>query len=149
MVMPAGLITLSVWLRWLPSSGRPCWPAMLPSRLPVALAASVLAALPADGVAVFPAGDVYTALWQELQPLDLDATQSVQVLSSQADEGYFGGGQQNGRYQFKGRELDVSYSGGWEEGDRPSPAPMLLSSRGWGMLRNTWSDGNSGVGQQL
>ncbi len=83
-----------------------------------------------------------TALWQELQPLDLDATQSVQVLSSQADEGYFGGGQQNGRYQFKGRELEVSYSGGWEEGDRPSPAPMLLSSRGWGMLRNTWSDGS-------
>ncbi|WP_251278315.1 DUF4968 domain-containing protein, partial [Enterobacter hormaechei] len=38
-----------------------------------------------------------TALWQELQPLDLDATQSVQVLSSQADEGYYGGGQQNGR----------------------------------------------------
>ncbi|MGE8268532.1 MAG: TIM-barrel domain-containing protein [Stenotrophomonas geniculata] len=83
-----------------------------------------------------------TALWQELQPLDLDAAQSVQVLSSQADEGYFGGGQQNGRYQFKGRELEVSYSGGWEEGDRPSPAPMLLSSRGWGMLRNTWSDGS-------
>jgi len=82
------------------------------------------------------------ALWQELQPLDLDAAQSVQVLSSQADEAFYGGGQQNGRYQFKGRELEVSYSGGWEEGDRPSPAPMLLSSRGWGMLRNTWSDGS-------
>ena len=82
------------------------------------------------------------ALWQELQPLDLDAGQSVQVLSSQADEAFYGGGQQNGRYQFKGRELEVSYSGGWEEGDRPSPAPMLLSSRGWGMLRNTWSDGS-------
>jgi alpha-glucosidase len=82
-----------------------------------------------------------TALWQELQPLDLDAAQSVQVLSAQADEVYYGGGQQNGRYQFKGRELEISYSGGWEEGDRPSPAPMLLSSRGWGMLRNTWSDG--------
>jgi UDP-N-acetylmuramyl pentapeptide synthase len=27
---------------------------------------SVLAALPADGVAVFPAGDAYTALWQGL-----------------------------------------------------------------------------------
>ncbi|ALN93498.1 glycosyl hydrolases 31 family protein [Lysobacter gummosus] len=87
-------------------------------------------------------GERRTPLWQELQPLDLDAAQSVQVLSSQADEAFYGGGQQNGRYQFKGRELEVSYSGGWEEGDRPSPAPMLLSSRGWGMLRNTWSDGN-------
>ncbi|RDZ27277.1 TIM-barrel domain-containing protein [Lysobacter silvisoli] len=81
-------------------------------------------------------------LWRELQPLDLSPQQSVQVLSSAADEHYYGGGQQNGRYEFKGRELEISYSGGWEEGDRPSPAPMLLSSRGWGMLRNTWSDGN-------
>lgn len=82
------------------------------------------------------------ALWRELQPLDLAAEQSVQVLSSDAGEHYYGGGQQNGRYEFKGRELEISYSGGWEDGDRPSPAPMLLSSRGWGMLRNTWSDGS-------
>lgn len=81
-------------------------------------------------------------LWRELQPLDLAKEQSVQVLSSEAGEHFYGGGQQNGRFEFKGRELEISYSGGWEEGDRPSPAPMLLSSRGWGMLRNTWSDGS-------
>ena len=81
-------------------------------------------------------------LWRELQSLDLAQQQSVQTLSSEAGEYFYGGGQQNGRYEFKGRELDISYSGGWEEGDRPSPAPMLLSSRGWGMLRNTWSDGS-------
>ncbi|WP_226469477.1 TIM-barrel domain-containing protein [Luteimonas panaciterrae] len=82
------------------------------------------------------------ALWRELQPLDLSQEQTVQVLSSESDEHFYGGGQQNGRFEFKGRELEISYSGGWEEGDRPSPAPMLLSSRGWGMLRDTWSDGN-------
>lgn len=80
-------------------------------------------------------------LWRELQPLDLAKEQSVQTLSSAPDEYFYGGGQQNGRFQFKGRELEISYSGGWEEGDRPSPAPMLLSSRGWGMLRSTWADG--------
>ena len=80
-------------------------------------------------------------LWRELQPLDLDPAHGVQVLSSEAGEHFYGGGQQNGRFAFKGRELEISYSGGWEDGDRPSPAPMLLSSRGWGMLRNTWSDG--------
>lgn len=82
------------------------------------------------------------ALWRELQPLDLSQEQTVQVLSSESGEHFYGGGQQNGRFEFKGRELEISYSGGWEEGDRPSPAPMLLSSRGWGMLRDTWSDGN-------
>jgi len=81
-------------------------------------------------------------LWHELQPLDLAKEQSVQVLSSDVGEQFYGGGQQNGRFAFKGRELPISYSGGWEDGDRPSPAPMLLSSHGWGMLRNTWSDGN-------
>ncbi|GAB3458420.1 hypothetical protein GCM10027321_14040 [Massilia terrae] len=81
-------------------------------------------------------------LWHELQSLDLGDKQSVQVLSSDKGERFYGGGQQNGRFEFKGRELPVSYSGGWEEGDRPSPAPFLMSSRGWGMLRNTWADGN-------
>lgn len=90
---------------------------------------------------LYRAGDE-TPLWRELQPLDIAAKQAVQVLSSDAGERFFGGGQQNGRFEFKGRELPVSYSGGWEEGDRPNPAPFLLSSKGWGMLRNTWSDGS-------
>ncbi len=90
---------------------------------------------------LYRAGDA-KPLWHELQPLDLADKQSVQVLSSDKGERFYGGGQQNGRFEFKGRELPVSYSGGWEEGDRPSPAPFLMSSRGWGMLRNTWADGN-------
>jgi len=81
-------------------------------------------------------------LWRELEPLDLSDKLAVQTLSSDKAERFYGGGQQNGRFEFKGRQLEVSYSGGWEEGDRPSPAPFLMSSRGWGMLRNTWSDGS-------
>ncbi|WP_373991596.1 TIM-barrel domain-containing protein [Duganella sp. BuS-21] len=90
---------------------------------------------------LFRAGDAQP-LWREVQPLELGDKQSVQTLSSDKGERFFGGGQQNGRYEFKGKQLQVSYSGGWEEGDRPSPAPFLMSSRGWGMLRNTWSDGS-------
>ncbi|KQW96604.1 glycosyl hydrolase [Massilia sp. Root418] len=90
---------------------------------------------------LFRAGDS-APLWSELQPLELGAKQTVQTLSTDKSERFFGGGQQNGRYEFKGKQLQVSYSGGWEEGDRPSPAPFLMSSRGWGVLRNTWSDGS-------
>ncbi len=92
------------------------------------------------------------ALWREVQPLELAASKneshSVQTLSSSRAERFFGGGQQNGRFEFKGRQLHVSYSGGWEEGDRPSPAPFLMSSKGWGVLRNTWSDGVYDLRQQ-
>jgi len=92
-------------------------------------------------LALYRAGEA-EPLWQELQPLDLGKNLSVQTLSSRRDEQFFGGGQQNGRFAFKGRQLDISYSGGWEDGDRPSPAPWLLSSRGWGTLRHTWAPGS-------
>jgi len=82
-----------------------------------------------------------SSLWRELKPLRLTTNGTTQTLSSTSDEHIFGGGQQNGRFEFKGRLMEISYSGGWEEGDRPNPAPMYLSDRGYGVLRNTWSDG--------
>ncbi|MFZ6781349.1 NPCBM/NEW2 domain-containing protein [Undibacterium sp. Ji83W] len=86
--------------------------------------------------------DNKTLLWEEKQPLELGDKASFQTLSSTPDEAFFGGGQQNGSYAFKGKQLEVSYSGGWEEGDRPSPAPFYMSSKGYGVLRNTWSNGS-------
>ena len=80
-------------------------------------------------------------LWRELKPLELSEHGTIQTLSSHKDERFFGGGQQNGTFQFKGRLMEISYSGGWEEGDRPSPAPFYMSDRGYGILRNTWKDG--------
>jgi len=100
---------------------------------------------------LYRAGDT-EPLWREVQPLELATAKSetltVQTLSSSRAERFYGGGQQNGRFEFKGRQLHVSYSGGWEEGDRPSPAPFLMSSKGWGMLRNTWTDGVYDLRQQ-
>jgi len=86
--------------------------------------------------------DNRTPLWQEAQPLDQADKLSVQTLASDKAERFYGGGQQNGSFEFKGRQLEISYSGGWEEGDRPSPAPFLMSSRGWGVLRHSWADGS-------
>lgn len=86
--------------------------------------------------------DNKTLLWEEKQPLELGDKTSFQTLSSTPDEAFFGGGQQNGSYAFKGKQLEVSYSGGWEEGDRPSPAPFYMSSKGYGVLRNTWANGS-------
>lgn len=86
--------------------------------------------------------DNQTLLTQELQSLQLSARHSSQLLSTSADERFYGGGQQNGAFEFKGKNLEISYSGGWEEGDRPSPAPFFMSNKGYGMLRNTWSNGS-------
>ncbi|MCL2919385.1 NPCBM/NEW2 domain-containing protein [Shewanella litorisediminis] len=86
--------------------------------------------------------DNQTLITEELQSLELGDTSTVQTLSTDADERFFGGGQQNGAFEFKGKSLEISYSGGWEEGDRPSPAPFYLSSKGYGVLRNTWANGS-------
>ncbi len=86
--------------------------------------------------------DNRTRLWEETQSLDIGEQTSFQTLSASADEHFMGGGQQNGHYSFKGKTLEISYSGGWEENDRPSPAPFYMSSKGYGVLRNTWSNGS-------
>lgn len=85
--------------------------------------------------------DRTTLIWRELRPLHLSETGSYQTLSSIPEERFFGGGQQNGSFEFKGRIMEVSYGDGWEEGDRPNPAPFYMSSLGYGVLRNTWADG--------
>ncbi len=82
-----------------------------------------------------------TTVWRELRPLRLADGATTQTLSSDPAERIHGGGQQNGAFQFNDRLMEISYSGGWEEGDRPSPAPFYMSDRGYGMLRNTWADG--------
>lgn len=80
-------------------------------------------------------------LWRELRPLRMVDSTTTQTLTGDPAEHIYGGGQQNGRFQFNGRLMEISYSGGWEEGDRPSPAPFYMSDRGYGVLRNTWADG--------
>ena len=91
-------------------------------------------------LALYQAGN-QQRIWEELQPLDLGEKQSYQTLSSKAGEAFWGGGQQNGQFAFQGKQLDISYSGGWEEGDRPNPAPVFISSQGYAVLRNTFAPG--------
>ena len=80
-------------------------------------------------------------IWRELRPIDLRADGTTQTLTLAANEQFFGGGQQNGSYAFRGKLMEVSYSGGWEEGDRPNPAPFYMSTAGYGVLRNSWTNG--------
>lgn len=82
------------------------------------------------------------AIWRQLTPLDLTDAANVETLSSTPQEQFFGGGMQNGHITFKGKEMTVGYTGGWEEGDTPNPAPFYLSSAGYAVLRNSWKDGS-------
>lgn len=85
--------------------------------------------------------DNKTLIWKELKPIEIDEKGSYQTLASDETLRFFGGGQQNGQFEFHNSELNISYSGGWEEGDRPSPAPFYMTQTGYGVLRNTWKNG--------
>ncbi|ENM5770187.1 DUF5110 domain-containing protein [Vibrio mimicus] len=100
--------------------------------------------------------DNSTLLWKELKPIYLgDALDSydrdelkfkngnvktVQTFSSEENEHYYGGGQQNGEYEFNNKTMEISYNG-WEEFGRPNPAPFYMSDKGYGVLRHTWRNG--------
>ena len=83
-----------------------------------------------------------TLLWSETAPLTFgDDTNTVQTLSTDIDENFFGGGQQNGYFTHKGTKIDIRADGNWNEGGHPNPAPFYMSQKGYAVLRNTFSTG--------
>eukprot|EP00931_Biecheleriopsis_adriatica_P055344 TRINITY_DN32696_c0_g1_i1.p1 TRINITY_DN32696_c0_g1~~TRINITY_DN32696_c0_g1_i1.p1 ORF type:complete len:886 (+),score=161.90 TRINITY_DN32696_c0_g1_i1:51-2708(+) len=82
-----------------------------------------------------------TVLFSEMQGLTLNSTATFQTLKSQDDEFYFGGGMQNGRFSHKGHRIRVSVDYNWEDGGNPNAAPFYVSTAGYAVFRNTWSQG--------
>lgn len=81
------------------------------------------------------------ALWNETKPVDLTAGSTVQSLTTGLDECIVGGGQQNGYFSHKGTRILIEADGNWNEGGKPNPSPFYMSNRGYGVLRNTFSQG--------
>ena len=81
-----------------------------------------------------------TPIFTEKKPLAFDGENVTQTLSTDADEFYYGGGQQNGHFSHKGTKIEIS-ANGWNEHERPNPAPFYLSNKGYGVLRHTFATG--------
>ncbi len=81
-------------------------------------------------------------IWREAKPLDLDPEKgTTQTLATNADECFYGGGQQNGFFAHKGRKIDIRADGNWNEGGHPNPAPFYQTNTGYGVLRHTFATG--------
>ncbi len=81
------------------------------------------------------------ALLEEAAPLKFADGETTQTLASDADERIYGGGQQLGRLMHKGRSIKIDCDYNWSDGGAPNPAPFVMSSRGYGILRHTFSSG--------
>ncbi len=86
--------------------------------------------------------DNRTLIWEELVGPTWDGRQTTQVLSRGADEQFFGGGMQNGRFSHRDQTIKVAVSYNWDDGGHPNSAPFYVSTAGYGVLRNTLAPGS-------
>ena len=80
-------------------------------------------------------------LWRESAPLAWSEGGTVQSLTQGAQEQFFGGGMQNGRFSHRDQSIDIARDYNWNDGGNPNAVPFYVSSRGYGVLRNTFAPG--------
>ncbi len=83
--------------------------------------------------------DNRTLIFEEAEPITF-GTQTWQTLKRAADEQFYGGGMQHGHYAHAGRKIDIAVTG-WDDGQVSNPAPFYMSTRGYGVFRNTFAPG--------
>ncbi len=85
-------------------------------------------------------------IMSEAEPLVI-SNKTVQSLDTKADEYFFGGGTQNGRFTHKGKSINIANESSWTDGGVSSPNPFYWSTEGYGVLRNTFKDGKYDFGE--
>lgn len=83
----------------------------------------------------------------ETAPLSIGKTQTVQTLAKGRDENFFGGGTQNGRFIHTGQTINIVNNNKYVDGGVSSPNPFYWSSGGYGVVRNTFSEGSYDFGK--
>lgn len=88
------------------------------------------------------------AVVQEAAPLNYQNGKTTQTLTQDADEYFYGGGTQNGRFSHKGNLVQIVNAQGWTDGSVANPSPFYWSTDGYGVLRNTFQKGTYDFGYQ-
>ena len=79
---------------------------------------------------------------KEAAPIQYREGSTIQTLATSPDEYFYGGGTQNGRFSHKGEVISVSNTNVWVDGGVASPNPFYWSTKGYGVVRNTWKPGS-------
>ncbi|WP_328946343.1 ricin-type beta-trefoil lectin domain protein [Streptomyces sp. NBC_00250] len=85
--------------------------------------------------------DNTTLVWQETAPTSWDSGKTTQHLAQGADEQFYGTGLRLGEWALRGKTVPVAVDNKWNENDNASPAPFYMSTKGYGVMRNTWAPG--------
>lgn len=83
--------------------------------------------------------DNRTLLFEEEEPITF-GTETYQTLKRAADEDFYGGGMQQGSFSHAGKTIDISVTG-WDDKQASNPVPFYMSTKGYGVFRNTFAPG--------
>lgn len=78
---------------------------------------------------------------EEERAMEITDEQTTMYLRKQNQEAFFGGGTQNGRFVHTGKQISIVNESAWMDGGVASPNPFYYTTAGYGILRNTFSDG--------
>lgn len=81
----------------------------------------------------------------EKEALTVDST-TYQTLNASETADFYGGGTQNGRFVHTGEVISIANTNNWVDGGVASPNPFYWSTEGYGVLRNTFSQGSYDFG---
>lgn len=78
---------------------------------------------------------------EEARSLKFTENGTIQTLACRNQEQFYGGGTQNGRFVHTGKKIQIVNESAWMDGGVASPNPFYYTTGGYGVLRNTFSDG--------
>ena len=78
---------------------------------------------------------------EEKAPVSFDKKKTILTLKEKADEYFYGGGVQNGRFSHKGKQIAIVNTNNWTDGGVASPTPYYWSTAGYGMMWYTFKPG--------
>lgn len=79
-------------------------------------------------------------------PINFESKQVTLSLKENADEYFYGGGVQNGRFSHKGKAISIENQNSWTDGGVASPAPYYWSTKGYGFMWYTFKKGKYDFG---
>lgn len=79
-------------------------------------------------------------------PFELTAKKTTLTLTEAEDEYFYGGGVQNGRFSHKGKIIAIENQNSWTDAGVASPTPFFWSTKGYGMMFNTFNKGKYDFG---
>lgn len=83
---------------------------------------------------------------QSVEPVSFEANKATVKLKEAADEYFYGGGVQNGRFSHKGRAIAIENQNSWTDGGVASPNPFYWSTNGYGVMAYTFKKGKYDFG---